>query len=164
MQEEGWVVCKAFKKPNPNQKQGFEAWNNGYYIRNTHNNIRPHQPTNDTSNPSRSFHTNLSTNLYQRPFCDPEQLSANHFVLKTPNNDSPSASRSVPIDIDRENENRTDFTHYDNYWKHMDNLLESELDETKLFPYSNMPLIVHNEDNNELDSCDQSTHLYGCFF
>ncbi|XP_022981928.1 NAC domain-containing protein 30-like [Cucurbita maxima] len=34
-QEEGWVVCKAFKKPNPNQSQGIGGWNNnGYHNQN----------------------------------------------------------------------------------------------------------------------------------
>ncbi|KAG7037227.1 NAC domain-containing protein 30, partial [Cucurbita argyrosperma subsp. argyrosperma] len=33
--EEGWVVCKAFKKPNPNQNQGIGGWNNnGYHNQN----------------------------------------------------------------------------------------------------------------------------------
>ncbi|KAL7128448.1 hypothetical protein ABFS83_14G317800 [Erythranthe nasuta] len=33
-QEEGWVVCRAFKKPSPSHKQGFEAWKNpNYYAR-----------------------------------------------------------------------------------------------------------------------------------
>ncbi|KAL9234628.1 hypothetical protein vseg_009481 [Gypsophila vaccaria] len=41
-QEEGWVVCRAFKKPSPSHKQGFDAWrhqyyNNCYNIRNNNN-------------------------------------------------------------------------------------------------------------------------------
>ncbi|XP_057975195.1 NAC domain-containing protein 30 [Malania oleifera] len=32
-QEEGWVVCRAFKKPSPNHRQGFEAWNQSYHVR-----------------------------------------------------------------------------------------------------------------------------------
>ncbi|KAF3445394.1 hypothetical protein FNV43_RR10570 [Rhamnella rubrinervis] len=32
-QEEGWVVCRAFKKPTPNHRQGYEAWNHhAYYV------------------------------------------------------------------------------------------------------------------------------------
>ncbi|KAK9743310.1 hypothetical protein RND81_03G231200 [Saponaria officinalis] len=42
IQEEGWVVCRAFKKPSPNHKQGFDAWqhhyNNYYNMRNNNNN------------------------------------------------------------------------------------------------------------------------------
>ncbi|KAL2893600.1 NAC domain-containing protein 30 [Bienertia sinuspersici] len=37
-----WVVCRAFKKPSPSQKQGFESWNhhqnNWFYMRNNINN------------------------------------------------------------------------------------------------------------------------------
>ncbi|KAF5468522.1 hypothetical protein F2P56_012666 [Juglans regia] len=32
-QEEGWVVCRAFKKPSPNHRQGFEAWAHAFYFR-----------------------------------------------------------------------------------------------------------------------------------
>ncbi|KAI4320174.1 hypothetical protein MLD38_033680 [Melastoma candidum] len=32
-QDEGWVVCRAFKKPSPNQRPGYEAWNHAYYPR-----------------------------------------------------------------------------------------------------------------------------------
>ncbi|XP_022156579.1 NAC domain-containing protein 30-like [Momordica charantia] len=30
-QEEGWVVCRAFKKPSPNQNQSIGAWNGPYH-------------------------------------------------------------------------------------------------------------------------------------
>ncbi|KAL5843530.1 hypothetical protein ACOSQ4_009488 [Xanthoceras sorbifolium] len=41
-QEEGWVVCRAFKKPTPNHRQGFEAWNHhAYYVRDNNNQFRP---------------------------------------------------------------------------------------------------------------------------
>ncbi|KAJ1424912.1 NAC domain-containing protein 7 [Sesbania bispinosa] len=26
MQEEGWVVCRAFRKPSPSHRQGFDPW------------------------------------------------------------------------------------------------------------------------------------------
>ncbi|XP_040998031.1 NAC domain-containing protein 30-like isoform X2 [Juglans microcarpa x Juglans regia] len=39
-QEEGWVVCRAFKKPSPNHRQGFEAWAHGYYHRDN-SQVRP---------------------------------------------------------------------------------------------------------------------------
>ncbi|XP_074263530.1 NAC domain-containing protein 30-like [Silene latifolia] len=40
-QEEGWVVCRAFKKPSPSHKQRFESWNhhyNNYFVRNNSTN------------------------------------------------------------------------------------------------------------------------------
>ncbi|KAI4321177.1 hypothetical protein MLD38_034593 [Melastoma candidum] len=34
-QDEGWVVCRAFKKPMIQiQRPGYEAWNHAYYLRN----------------------------------------------------------------------------------------------------------------------------------
>ncbi|KAK4794550.1 hypothetical protein SAY86_012544 [Trapa natans] len=33
-QDGEWVVCRAFRKPNPSQRMGFEAWNHAYYVRN----------------------------------------------------------------------------------------------------------------------------------
>ncbi|KAL8030979.1 hypothetical protein ABFX02_14G321300 [Erythranthe guttata] len=58
-QEEGWVVCRAFKKPSPSHKQGFEAWNNNtnyYAIRSSSSDITNYR------HPS-SFPSNTSTNL-----------------------------------------------------------------------------------------------------
>ncbi|RZC62489.1 hypothetical protein C5167_024246 [Papaver somniferum] len=31
--DEGWVVCRAFKKPTPSHRQGYEAWNHAYYLK-----------------------------------------------------------------------------------------------------------------------------------
>ncbi|GAB4844822.1 hypothetical protein Ancab_038210 [Ancistrocladus abbreviatus] len=43
-QEEGWVVCRAFKKPSPSHSQGFEAWNHPYYFRNSTHIVSPSVP------------------------------------------------------------------------------------------------------------------------
>ncbi|KAK1258491.1 NAC domain-containing protein 7 [Acorus gramineus] len=32
-QEEGWVVCRVFRKPSPNQRQRLNTWNPHNYIR-----------------------------------------------------------------------------------------------------------------------------------
>ena len=43
MQEEGWVVCRAFKKPTPNHRQGYEAWDHhAYYVSRDHHNMNSH--------------------------------------------------------------------------------------------------------------------------
>ncbi|KAI3736711.1 hypothetical protein L2E82_26695 [Cichorium intybus] len=163
-QEEGWVVCRAFKKPSPIQKHGYEAWNNGYHIRNT-NNIRPLPPINDSFNSSQSFQSNQATVSHKLPFNDPDQqLSANHFLLEHSNIDSPSASKSFATNEDHDYESGFDhFNQYDNDWKNMENLLVSELSKPSLFPCSTMPMLAHNHDNNEFDSSDQTSHLFGCF-
>ncbi|KAL2467634.1 NAC domain-containing protein 30 [Forsythia ovata] len=67
-QEEGWVVCRAFKKPIPNQKQGYEAWNNVYYTRSINSNYRPssYPSTPNTMQPFDPI--NQGTNFQQSPF------------------------------------------------------------------------------------------------
>ena len=113
LQEEGWVVCRAFKKPSPNHKQGYEAWNhqnNYYYIRN-----------NTISSPSSDHNHHLTDSLNQRltNFQHPQQsmhhptynnnfdhqefissssntvdLLENHLITDLPRLDSPSLSTS----------------------------------------------------------------------
>ncbi|KAI3807562.1 hypothetical protein L1987_23492 [Smallanthus sonchifolius] len=155
-QEEGWVVCRAFKKPNPIQKQRFEACNNN--ILQT-NNFRALPRVNDTFNPSQSFHL---TNSHQLPLGDPEQqLYANHFLLEQLDVDSLSASRSLALNEDREYGKGYYFNHHHhNDWKNIDEFLDSDIDKPTSFQYSTTPLMMHN---NELDSHDQNNHLFGCF-
>lgn len=158
-QEEGWVVCRAFKKPTP-----IQPWNNGYHIRNT-NNLRALPPINDTSNPSQSFFVNQARNSKQLLLRDTDQRpSANNFVHELSNIiDSPSASRSLATNEDLDYESGINSNLYDNDWKSITNLLESELDKPTPFPDSTMPLIAYHNDNNELDSRDQPSHFFGCF-
>ncbi|KAI3685212.1 hypothetical protein L6452_34449 [Arctium lappa] len=157
IQEEGWVVCRAFKKPSPVQKQAFETWNNGYHLRNT-NNFQPLSFVNDPYNPSQSFHSNQSTSSHQIPLgTDQDQhLFANHFLIEHSKIDSPSASRSFAKNEDHDYEGGIDFNHYGNDWKNMGNLVESELNKSNSFSYSSMPMM---NDNDEL----QTNHLFGCF-
>ncbi|KAL0432146.1 UNVERIFIED_CONTAM: NAC domain-containing protein 30 [Sesamum latifolium] len=56
-QEEGWVVCRAFKKPSPSHKQsGFESWNNSScYGRSESSRYRP-PPYPSTTRPSTIIH------------------------------------------------------------------------------------------------------------
>ncbi|GKE05626.1 hypothetical protein Tco_1397644 [Tanacetum coccineum] len=157
LQEEGWVVCRAFKKPTP-----IQPWNNGYHIRNT-NNFMALPPISDTagSNPSQSFFVNQARNSKQLLLGDIDQRhSANHFLHEHSNIDSPSASRSLATNEDLDYESGINSNLYDSDWKNITNLLESELDKPTPFPDSTMPLIAYH---NELDSRDQPSHLFGCF-
>ncbi|XP_019184463.1 PREDICTED: NAC domain-containing protein 30-like [Ipomoea nil] len=100
-QEEGWVVCRAFKKPIPNNNKpaGYEPWNNNinhssnYYVRdnnNNNNNNCSYMPTTTTTlNASNNntpihhhqssvinaatFNHQLGTNFPQYPFTPPPQ-------------------------------------------------------------------------------------------
>ncbi|CAN4097954.1 unnamed protein product [Withania somnifera] len=111
-QEEGWVVCRAFKKPSPNKQPSFEAWHNAYYFRGTNTIYRPnsslsettstpmdHQPVNNINafnqttnfhqfifNPSHNHQSMISNNTSQN-------FSENHLV-ELPQLDSPTISTS----------------------------------------------------------------------
>ncbi|CAA3012926.1 NAC domain-containing 30-like isoform X2 [Olea europaea subsp. europaea] len=93
-QEEGWVVCRAFKKPTPSQKQGFEAWNNSYYD----SSYRPPSRL-STPNTMQTFDPiNQGTN-FQLPssFAADQQLISNHNrfeyqLVELPKRNSPSIS------------------------------------------------------------------------
>lgn len=155
LQEEGWVVCRAFKKPTPNQKQGFEPWNNGYYFQN--NNNFPSSSFQEILNPMHAALTNQSTNFYQVPFANSNQQQIipndSHFdneIVDLPQLDSPTLSAN--LDLDQENCNG---------WKNMEKLLAPKPVEPTLFSFPNMPLAVSCED--ELDAQNQMNHLLGYF-
>ncbi|XP_076897368.1 NAC domain-containing protein 37-like [Bidens hawaiensis] len=131
-QAQGWVVCKAFKKPNPIQKQRFEAWNNNILLINDFRRLAP----------SQSFHSNPSTDSHQHdPFVDP----ANHLLLEQSN----VTSRGLTHVEDRAYDH---FNHNDDDWNSIAKLIDPDLDKPV------MPLMVQN---NQLDSCDQISHLFG---
>ncbi|XP_057490520.1 NAC domain-containing protein 30-like [Actinidia eriantha] len=72
-QAKGWVVCRAFRKPSPNHKQGFEPWNRTYYV--ADNQVNFGIPTcSDLIGPMHMVYPNHGTmTLPQSPSIDPEQ-------------------------------------------------------------------------------------------
>ncbi|KMT20084.1 hypothetical protein BVRB_1g001030 [Beta vulgaris subsp. vulgaris] len=120
-QEEGWVVCRAFKKPSSSHKQGFEAWNhhnNTYYMRNNNSSydrfIGSPSIQDISSSPSDSFnqgHSNFNNNPqhsmqqhqhYNNTSFDQDYISStggvnlmeNQLIIDLPRLDSPSLSTS----------------------------------------------------------------------
>ncbi|KAK4375261.1 hypothetical protein RND71_005938 [Anisodus tanguticus] len=110
-QEEGWVVCRAFKKPAPNKQPSLEVWQNAYYIRGTNSTYRPsslseitspmhHQPLNINAfnqttnfhqfifNPSHDDHQNMIIN-------DSSQNFFENQLVELPQLDSPTISTSL---------------------------------------------------------------------
>ncbi|KAL8197988.1 hypothetical protein R6Q57_029989 [Mikania cordata] len=149
-QEEGWVVCKAFKKPNTIQKQRLEAWNSGYSHIPQSNNFKPLPPVNNTFNSLQSFHMNLTaTSSQQLPFGYQEQ--------QLQDIDNRLASRSLALNEDREYEEIFDFNDYDNDWKNIEKIIDSDLDDPTSFLHSTAPLMMHN---NKLGSSDQGNHFF----
>ncbi|XP_059630894.1 NAC domain-containing protein 30 [Cornus florida] len=172
-QEEGWVVCRAFKKPSPNQGQRFEAWNHAYYFRDT-GNFRP-PSYQDTVSQVQAVHPNQGTSYHQLPLGSDQDLMSNHTCLENqlvelPQLDSPSISTSLATKEGFEqnglgNEDCDDgrSNHGNQYvdWKNLDNLLAPQVTEPVSFDHSNIPLIYHEYD--ELNAQNNISHLFECF-
>ncbi|TXG53131.1 hypothetical protein EZV62_022300 [Acer yangbiense] len=175
--EEGWVVCRAFKKPTPNHRQGYEAWNHAYYVRDNTSQFRPNPSFSDhmthhSSTEGTSFHQPVIgsnqpeyvSNINQT-FLD-NQLNIIH---ELPQLDSPSLSTrfatqegNLQHNIIIANNNNDDFEEEKSQfidWKNLDSLLASQL----VQPYPNMAL---PQDYNELEEAhdhqDHFSHILGC--
>ncbi|WCJ44143.1 NAC domain-containing protein 30 [Euphorbia peplus] len=169
-QEEGWVVCRAFKKPIPNQRPCYESYNNHphYYLNNTntHSLSRP-PPFSDSLTPLNPSH--ITTNLQHYPFAsEPDHLLSDNTFLDNNNNqlihdlpqlDSPSTSFPINEDYDEEKISRNDNkTHFID-WKNLDTLLGSQVND---FSNPNLPSIMPQ--SYDLENYNNSvTQFLGCF-
>ncbi|XP_050269169.1 NAC domain-containing protein 30 isoform X1 [Quercus robur] len=166
LQEEGWVVCRAFKKPSPNYRQGFEAWN-AYYVRDNSQVMPPSYShiasTTQAFNPNQAatFHVPI-TSLQQELVCNHALLD--NQLVEIPRLDSPSLSTSLATKEGFQHNglaNNEDFDGISSQyvdWKNLDDLLASQFSGTTSYP--NLPLISQN---NELGAQNNDSHLLGCF-
>ncbi|KAL3634725.1 hypothetical protein CASFOL_021779 [Castilleja foliolosa] len=153
-QEEGWVVCRAFKKPSPSHKQGEANWNNminSYY---------------SISSPSTSSSSTLlqDFNIINQWTNNNNNNNNNQLVsnfdqnglVELPNlRDSPSISTSFVV-----NDNIFEKT---SEWKSFDKLLESQvIGNSSFLQHPNMPLLPHNVDD-VIDAQTHMSHLLECF-
>ncbi|GMI85125.1 vascular related NAC-domain protein 7, Arabidopsis NAC domain containing protein 30 [Hibiscus trionum] len=150
-QEEGWVVCRAFRKPSPNQRQGFEAWNHGYYSQ-----VRPRFSISDhTATPSHlHLQTDQGSSFYESYGSDNHSfLDSQQQVIELPQLDSPPITVS-PCLAEKEvfhcDEQNSSSQIQIIDWKNFDNLLNSQLTDTAA-------LISQNEE------LEVQHHLLGCF-
>jgi len=175
-QEEGWVVCRAFKKPIPNQRQGFEAWNHAYYVNNI-NHARP-PSFSDTVTTTHTVHPNQSASFHQ-PFSSSsdlishqEFLDNNNRLVELPQLDSPStlSTSFAPkegnfhqINEDYDEERSNNSSHYID-WKSLDTLLASQVNDSSSssFPLQNFPSITQNYDL-AAGQQDHVSHFLDCF-
>ncbi|KAJ4845098.1 hypothetical protein Tsubulata_037919 [Turnera subulata] len=175
--EEGWVVCRAFKKPTPNQRPGFETYNTAYYHIN-HMMIRP--PTANSSlimaNPNQSA-------TFHQPFgLEPADLVSSHSFLdinnsqsiELPQLDSPTTHstsfatkeggglhHNSNVSIEDYDEERSNSSNQCIDWKNLDNLLASQVnDTTNSFPNPSLPSISQNYDDHQ---GSHVSHYLGCF-
>ncbi|CAA3029947.1 NAC domain-containing 30-like [Olea europaea subsp. europaea] len=170
VQEEGWVVCRAFKKPTPNQKQGFEARDNVYYTRSINSNYRPNSSYPSTPSSMQPFDpVNQGTNFQQSPF----GLVLENQIVELPELDSPAMltsdfTRKGILSFDSnaifENEELTedDKSNYGNQisdWKSFD-LLASEVVEPSPYAYTNLLLMSQNSEQNAQNYDSQVLEIF----
>ncbi|CAK9155479.1 unnamed protein product [Ilex paraguariensis] len=169
--EEGWVVCRAFKKPSPNQKQGFNAWNYGYHIGNNSISRPPSFP--DITKPMHA--SNQHTDFHHLPFGLEEDSESNHtsfdnLLVELPQLDSSMISTGLTNEkalnfYDMANEDHVDQRNRDaanqySDWKNFDNLVALQMIEPASFQFPSLPLIPNSD---EQDAKNHITHLLGCF-
>ncbi|KAK3037059.1 hypothetical protein RJ639_031776 [Escallonia herrerae] len=163
-QEEGWVVCRAFKKPTPNQKQGFEAWNNSGYCFRSSGNFWP-PSIQHTSNLMYSICTNRPAMDFRQSSTSNQDLvdytRFDNQLVDLPQLDSPTLSTCCLATMDGfELTNLTSTEEHDQGWKNVDNLPALEQIQQPPFSYSKLPLIPRDD---ELDSQSHLSHLLGYF-
>ncbi|MBA0843724.1 hypothetical protein Goarm_000886 [Gossypium armourianum] len=166
--EEGWVVCRAFRKPCPNQRQGFEAWSHGYYMRDN-SQVRPPVSLSDIATTSHlHLRRNQGSSFYESYGSEQELVSNSHNfldsqqVIELPQLDSPitvspSLAEKEVFHCEEEKSNESSQIHIID-WKNFDNLFNSQLTDTTSYPYQTAALIPQND---ELEA--QQHHLLGCF-
>ncbi|KAL8482595.1 hypothetical protein ACS0TY_028676 [Phlomoides rotata] len=150
-QEEGWVVCRAFKKPNPSHKQGLDAWN--YMNR---NNYRPPSYPNNLLHNTFDHNLNHATNFHQPQFPQLDTLKSCNSPFETqivelPKLDSPSISTSFATN--EESHEKGNFGNQFSDWKSFDKLFaDSEVvgSSSSSYAYTNMP---HSDDLSHVLEC-----------
>ncbi|GER30779.1 NAC domain-containing protein [Striga asiatica] len=175
-QEEGWVVCRAFKKPTPNHKQGLDAnnWNNNMssYARLDFRQPSTTLPGPTTTSLTHNNYLNLlnqgTTSLFN-PLRNP--------LVELPNLDSPSISskgfaaneNNIFEDSDKGDfsnnigANNNNHQYVGEYWKSFDcRLLESQVIGPSSFVVQpNTPLLISSSHNDGLvdHGADDQTHM-----
>ncbi|XXG65421.1 hypothetical protein AAC387_Pa05g3126 [Persea americana] len=152
-QEEGWVVCRAFKKPSPNPRRGIDPWNSPYHEQQA----RP-----ETFHPqyANTHHMgNLTQNAFRYNHEENEESKQAHLnqILKFPKLDSPSLPTSLATAND---DQRDDYSAQFVDWNAIDKLLASQLTQPASFSNSNLAIIPPN---SEVDALNQGNHFLGSF-
>ncbi|XAR62663.1 hypothetical protein NMG60_11017509 [Bertholletia excelsa] len=149
-QEEGWVVCRAFKKPSPNQNHAYPVRNN-YPIANFKH-AQPSCLDIGVSNPMVYHYPDAG---HAMPF--PQQTlhefdsEGDVFSNQLPQLDSPSLSASMATKVGGEHASMI---------INLDDLLAAQLDEPASFSHSNQQLLSQEF---EIDAQNHPSHLFTCF-
>ncbi|XP_020207683.1 NAC domain-containing protein 30 isoform X2 [Cajanus cajan] len=185
-QEEGWVVCRAFRKPSPSQRQGYEPWCSSSSSQQQHF-FRDQSYARPLSIADILNETNVVQVLpsegasFSHPFSSDQQHLMNLSnqavmdnklqLIDLPQLDSPTEIKECnnpnnaltneeycSDEIERSN-NSTGQGGID--WKSLDNLFGSQLSDAAYFSHPNLPLMMPH--NHELQPQNQASHILGCF-
>nr|GMD66475.1 NAC domain-containing protein 30-like [Ipomoea batatas] len=170
--EEGWVVCRAFKKPSPNTKPYNEGWNYKY-------SYRPPSISDDISSSTNpillhginTFNNNNQaiTNRHQFPnFHLPPHHHQDGLILpptpvELPQLDSPTMSTSFATKdgkfvANEDGEVEKQLESYSDEFQNWTNIgVDDPVIPTSSFPNVNMPLIISDDSQHHI------SHLLQCF-
>ena len=162
LQEEGWVVCRAFRKPTPSQRQPFHSWNNpAYYIRGNEQ-MRLMPAPIDIKQKTHFVNSHLEGDYYHEQLlinCEQEleskQVHLNH-LFELPHLNGPSGlpvmkeccddHHIAPAAFEEHDGNKFDSGGQFIDWKALDKLLEAQVNESSSSSYSNLrPIMLDYE-------------------
>ncbi|XP_072991926.1 NAC domain-containing protein 30 [Typha latifolia] len=171
-QEEGWVVCRAFRKPSSNQRPIYHNFNSTNYYDSVPMRLGTDTVLNSFTRPSH-FMDNYPNEHFHRQFtgCGEEfeskQILVNQ-VFNIPQLDSPSLSNSVSNKeffegtIQRDEEHGAPKTDPQGQqiidWKVLDRLLSSQFNESAS---SDAPILTVSGDADAKNQDDQFLALFG---
>ncbi|OVA10903.1 NAC domain [Macleaya cordata] len=182
MQDEGWVVCRAFKKPTPSHRQGYEAWNHAYYLKAAHDHAGLRSFDNITSSSMQladsNYHNHQGSVNFQQQYlgCDQELGSKlthldDNQLMELPQLDSPSISTSLatkegldPNNIESFDDEKNNYGGQFVDWKAVDRLLASQLTEMTSPPNTNLSSVIpQNYDVNAHRNQQAGNYFRECF-
>ncbi|CAA0809889.1 NAC domain-containing protein 30 [Striga hermonthica] len=151
-QEEGWVVCRAFKKPSPSHKQGFEAWKNAYYIRNNDDAYKPPSyPSTPNLMPNYDPALDQAANFQPTPIFSAKSLQGpfKSQIVELRKLDSPSFAtndssfeHSVMADEEIENEKGSFGNQFYDEWRSFDKMIAPQVvGSSSPYAYPSAPLV-----------------------
>jgi len=178
-------VCRAFRKPSPSHRQGYEPWcsssssssHQQHFFRDqsfarplsiadilNETNV-PHHHHHPAEAPSFTLPFNSDN---QQHFLLPNQTVMDKQLIELPQLDSPTASFAMKDCNQQQHHNgltneeycsdeRSNSSAQGIDWKSLDNLFGSQLSDTPYFSHPNLPLMMPH--NNH----DQPSHILGCF-
>nr|GMD70714.1 NAC domain-containing protein 30-like [Ipomoea batatas] len=163
--EEGWVVCRAFKKPSPNTKPYNEGWNYKYSYRppsisddisSSTNPILLHGINNTFNNNRHQF-----PNFHLPPHHHQDGLILPPIPVELPQLDSPTMSTSFATKdgkfvANEDGEVEKQLESYSDEFQNWKNIVDDPLIPTSSFPNVNMPLIISDDSQHHI------SHLLQC--